>query len=56
MRVVLVGSGNVATHIALALKRAGIEVQQVWSKQIENAKKLADQIHAKALSSLSDIE
>ena len=56
MKVVLVGSGNVATHIALALKAAGIAVVQVWSKQTQNAKILADQIQADVLTHLSEID
>ena len=39
MKAILVGSGNVGTHLAFALKAAGIEVVQIWSKQAENAKK-----------------
>lgn len=56
MRVVLIGAGNVATHIAFALKAAGIAVVQVWSKQILNAKTLANQIQANVLTNLSEID
>lgn len=56
MKVVLVGSGNVATHLAHALKGAGINTVQVWSKRIENAKILADQIEAQVLTDLSEID
>lgn len=56
MKVVLIGSGNVATHIAFALKTAGISVVQVWSKHIENAKILAGQIEASAIANLSEID
>jgi predicted short-subunit dehydrogenase-like oxidoreductase (DUF2520 family) len=56
MKVALVGSGNVATHIGLALNAAGIEVSQVWSRQIEHAKILASQIAANPISNLKEID
>ena len=56
MKVVLIGSGNVATHIAFALKTAGITVVQVWSKQIHHAKVLADQIQSDAIANLFEID
>lgn len=56
MRVVLVGSGNVATHLALALKAAGIKVTQVWSKQVQHANKLAALIDATAIENLSELD
>lgn len=56
MKVALVGSGNVATHIGLALNAAGIRVLQVWSRQIEHAKVLAAQIAANPISNLEEID
>jgi len=56
MKVVLVGSGNVATHVGLALKTAGISVTQVWSKQYEHAKVLAAQVSANAIADLSELD
>lgn len=56
MKVVLIGSGNVATHIAFALKAAEIAVVQVWSKHFHHAKTLADKIQANAIANLSEID
>ena len=56
MKAILVGSGNVATHIAFALKNAGIEVAQIWSKRLAHATVLADKIGAIATNNLSDID
>jgi len=56
MKVVLIGSGNVATHIAFALKAAGIAIVQVWSKHIDHANVLANQIKANAIANLSAID
>lgn len=56
MKVVCIGSGNVATHIASALKQHGNELVQIWSKQIENASELAKQLAADAIDDLSAID
>jgi predicted short-subunit dehydrogenase-like oxidoreductase (DUF2520 family) len=39
--IVILGAGNVATHLSVALKTAGLEIKCVYSKTIEAAKKLA---------------
>lgn len=43
MRLVMLGSGNVATHLARAAASAGIEVCQVISRGMDNARRLADE-------------
>ncbi len=55
MRVSIIGSGNVATHIAKALKNANVQVLNIWSYHIENAKVLADKIDANAINKISQI-
>ena len=40
MKIVLIGSGNVATHLGRALQAAGHAVLQVWSRQLANASTL----------------
>lgn len=44
MKIVFIGSGNLATHLSIALKKAGYDILQVWSKQECNAKMLADKL------------
>ena len=39
--IVILGAGNVATHLSVALKNAGFEIKCVYSKTIEAAKILA---------------
>ncbi len=56
MKTVLVGSGNVATHIAFAIKAAGLTIVQIWSKHFENANILAQQVQANAISDLCDVD
>lgn len=41
MKIVFIGSGNVATHLAIAFKAMGAEIVQVWSKDSRNAELLA---------------
>ncbi|MBC7914759.1 MAG: NAD(P)-binding domain-containing protein, partial [Pyrinomonadaceae bacterium] len=42
MKVVLLGSGNVATHLGKALQAAGHEIAQVWSPTLAHAEVLGD--------------
>jgi predicted short-subunit dehydrogenase-like oxidoreductase (DUF2520 family) len=44
LQVALIGSGQVATHLALAFERAGHRVPVVYSRQIAHAEKLAAQL------------
>jgi hypothetical protein len=53
---VLIGSGNVASHLGMALLNAGITIFQVYSPTATNAKALAKKLHAKAVSNLADID
>ncbi len=45
----IVGSGNVATHMALALKAAGHSIRQVLSRTYEHAQLLAARVGAHAI-------
>jgi len=53
MILTIIGSGNVATHLALALKNAGHIVNQIYSRNISNAQLLAGKVNAEAISDLS---
>ena len=44
LRLTLIGSGQVATHLGLAFERAGHQVQTVYSKQIAHARTRASGI------------
>ena len=44
MRVVWIGAGNLATRLGLALKRAGHETLQVFSRTVESASALAGKL------------
>ncbi|MEP6675828.1 MAG: Rossmann-like and DUF2520 domain-containing protein [Ferruginibacter sp.] len=48
MKIVIIGSGNVATVLGKKIKAAGHTILQVLSRNIEHAKILADQLNCKA--------
>jgi predicted short-subunit dehydrogenase-like oxidoreductase (DUF2520 family) len=45
---VIIGSGNLATQLAIALHNSGLLIKQVYSRSIENANLLAKKINADA--------
>lgn len=55
MRVVLIGAGNLATHLGRALVEAGHDVPQVWSRTQASASALAAQLGAEALTDVGAI-
>ncbi|WP_131536921.1 Rossmann-like and DUF2520 domain-containing protein [Pedobacter nototheniae] len=56
MKIVLLGSGNVATHLAIALKANGEDIVQVYSPNLINATSLAERIGSAAVHQLSIID
>ncbi|MDE6269900.1 MAG: DUF2520 domain-containing protein [Muribaculaceae bacterium] len=50
-RVVILGSGNVATHLASALYAAGADIRQIYSPTAAHAKRLATAVGAEAVDS-----
>jgi len=55
MRITLIGSGNVATHLGAALKNAGHQIVQVYSRNAHHAALLAYHIKTEAISDLANI-
>src|ERR1700744_862422 len=55
MRITIVGSGNVATHLAAAFKNAGHNIMQVYSRDVHNASLLAYHVKAEAIDNLEQI-
>lgn len=56
LRIILLGSGNVATNLGYALLAAGAEIVQVYSRKSANAQILAKKLRAKVLADLSKID
>ena len=54
--IILLGSGNVATHLGIALKNSNYTIVQVYSKSIENAKVLANKLNAQFTNNLSKLK
>ena len=54
--IILLGSGNVATHLGTALKNSNYTIVQVYSKSIENAKVLANKLDAQFTNNLSKLK
>jgi predicted short-subunit dehydrogenase-like oxidoreductase (DUF2520 family) len=55
MRITIIGSGNVATHLAAAFKNAGHAIVQVYSRDLQNASLLAYHVRAEAIDNLQQI-
>lgn len=51
----ILGAGNVAWSLAIALKKAGIEVSQIWSRTPEKTATLAEKVGAEAVDVLDMI-
>lgn len=54
-RIVLIGAGNVATHLGIALHQAGYELLQVYSRSEASASELAARISVGYTCSLEEI-
>ncbi|MHA4894787.1 Rossmann-like and DUF2520 domain-containing protein [Pedobacter sp. PWIIR3] len=56
MKIVFVGSGNVATHMAHAFYAQGQQILQVWSPNFQNSSKLASLVEAQVVSSIAGLD
>jgi predicted short-subunit dehydrogenase-like oxidoreductase (DUF2520 family) len=55
-KVVIIGAGNVATHIARAMKKAGLEIVEVCSAHLSHAARLAGDVGAREVSRCADVD
>ncbi|PWS28394.1 DUF2520 domain-containing protein [Pedobacter yonginense] len=55
MKIAILGSGNVATHLSKALQAIGEDLVQVYSPNIEHAKILAEPLGASAINHLNEV-
>ena len=55
MKIVIIGSGNLATQLALTLKDANHSLVQIFSRTLANAKSLADKIGCSYTASLEAV-
>ena len=56
MKAVIIGSGNVATHLALAFQKKGIIISQVYSRTSVNAELLAQKLNTSFTTHTSGID
>ncbi len=56
MKAIIIGSGNVATHLAKALQAQHVQIAQVWSYQYPNAQTLAQAVDARAIQQLDEVD
>ena len=54
-RIVLVGAGNVATHLGIAWQKAGYEIAQVYSRTSASALELANRLGVGYTTSMEEI-
>lgn len=55
MRISFIGSGNVATHLALAMFNRGHKIDQVWSRDIDHANLLAQRVEARPINDFAQL-
>lgn len=55
MKISIIGAGNVATNLALALKKAGHEIVQIYNRSDDAGKELAHTVAASFTSNASDL-
>ena len=56
MKAVFIGSGSVATHLAIALKNKGVTISQIYSRTASNAEILADKVGASFTNDITEID
>ena len=54
-KIVLIGAGNVATHLGVSLQQKGCKVEQVYSRTPESASRLAGLLDVPYVTSLSEV-
>ena len=54
-RIVLIGAGNVATHLGIALQQAGWEIAQVYSRTEASASELGNRLQVPFVTSIAEV-
>lgn len=55
MKAVMIGAGNLATHLAWALQAAKVEIVQVYSRTEASAARLAERLHCDRTTEISQL-
>ena len=56
MNVVIIGSGNLATQLAIALQNKGVTISQIYNRTLSNAQSLGEKLDVPYTSDLSKLE
>lgn len=56
MKVVFIGAGRLATHLAIELSKYSFDILQVYSRTDTSAIELAQKVNARAISDIKEIE
>ena len=56
MRLVIIGSGNIATFFAHKFQLAGMQIVQIISAHLQHAKELADHFNASYSDTIKDLQ
>ena len=51
-----IGSGNVATHLAIALNAKGFTIDTILSQTLQNATELASKVNARGIDQLNQLD
>ncbi len=54
--IILIGSGNVATHLAVVLNTNGYNIIQIFSRKLEQAKQLAKQFNTDYTNTIENLK
>ena len=54
-QIAFIGAGNVATHMAKALRNAGMKIKAVYSHTLASAQTLAAEVEADAIDDIADL-
>ncbi len=55
MKVIFIGAGRLATHLAIELSKHSIDILQVYSRTDNSAIELAQKVNAKATSNIKEV-
>lgn len=55
MNIIIIGAGNVATHLTKRLHEKQHNILQVFNRSLENAKLLADEVDAEAINEINKL-
>ena len=55
-KILIIGSGNVAHHLSIALKNSGFEISQIFSRNLITSEKLASKIGCDFTSEIEKVQ